>query len=178
MRKLAVLVLAATFGTLSFVSPASAAPADSGSGEVRPTLVQPGQVPKVDGPTYYFGEGATTGQVGPFVDSLPFNYTFDVSWGLESRRFTTTNGKVCTWLAVDLTSGSPYANTLTVKLYEDISLGSDIQIGSPVPWPYDGQTYHYCWTPVTNNRTYYFWFGFGSAGNGAYAHGSGTATNS
>jgi hypothetical protein len=45
-----------------------------------------------------------------------------------------------------------------------------------VQWPYDGKSYTWCWSPLSNGPEYYLWFGFGSAGNGAYAHGSGTAT--
>ena len=180
-RKLAVLGMAATMAGLGVAAPASAAPsAPAGApAEVSPTLVPAGSRPQVGGPTYYFGEGTGGREMSTqAVASLPFNYTFDVSYGIQGRRFTTNTGKVCTWLTVKITSGDPIRSTLSVQLWEDISTSSDKQIGSTVNWPYDGKTYQYCWSPVTNGRSYYFKFGFYDLGNGAYAHGDGTATSS
>lgn len=51
----------------------------------------------------------------------------------------------------------------------------DKVIGSSVAWPVDDRTYSYCWSPMTDNRTYYFVFGYGSAGNNVHVDGSGTA---
>ena len=141
----------------------------------QPALV-PSGVELVDGPTYVFKEGAEEPQVSPLaVASLPFNYILDdVSWGIESRRFTTTTGRVCTDLRLwKVRGGTPYTD-FHVELWEDLT-GLDKRIGSPVAWPVDNRTYSYCWSPVTNNRTYYFWFGYGSGGNYVYVDGSGTA---
>ncbi|MFV2116535.1 hypothetical protein ACFHW0_30005 [Micromonospora sp. LOL_025] len=171
------------------VGPASAAPAEaaevpsgvSASGrtpnEVRPQLVPDGKLPQVQGPTYGFVEGAPpSGSVGPLGAALPFNYWFEASWGVESRRFNTTTGKACTWLKVYVQSGNPLFDEISVKLYRNES-GTDPQMGSTVRWPTDNQTYQFCWTGLSNSYEYYFWFGYGDTGNGAYARGDGTAVS-
>lgn len=132
-------------------------------------------LPSVNGPTYTFREGQLSGPDLFAVVSLPFNYTLDdVSWGIESRRFTTTSGQVCTYLRLwKVSGGTPYTS-FGVTLWEDINNASDKSLGR-VSWPVDNTTYQYCWTPVTNNRTYYFSFGYGSGGNDVYVDGVGTA---
>ncbi|WP_162562071.1 hypothetical protein [Salinispora mooreana] len=184
-------VLAATAVAMSVavggVSPASAGPKDAagptseavsiakGPEVVSPQLVPSGKLPQVQGPTYGFTEGASSsGSMGTLGVSLPFNYWFEVSYGLESRRFNTTTNKACTWLKVYVQSGTPHVDTLGVKLYR-VQSGTDPVMGDAVNWPTDNRTYQYCWTGLSNSYEYYFWFGYGSAGNFAYARGDGSA---
>jgi hypothetical protein len=135
-------------------------------------------LPHVNGPTYIFGEATDSGEVGTAaVSSLPFNYDlFGVSYGIESRRFTTTTGAVCTWLRLWKVSGSSPYTEFGVTLWEDINNASDKSF-THVSWPVDNKTYTYCWSPVSNGRTYYVFFGYGSGGNNVRVDGSGTMTS-
>jgi hypothetical protein len=106
--------------------------------------------------------------------ALPFNFTFDVSYGINGRNWVTSSGKACYIATVTLTSGQPDFNFIYVVLYHNIGGAPDKQVGPTVDWPIDGQRDVYCFTGLHNGYTYYFFQGFQDLGEGAYVHGAGT----
>jgi hypothetical protein len=142
------------------------------------TLVTPVRVSgaphKVDGPSDYRSEAAGV-PAGSSVQAwaLPFNYGFDVSYGIYGREFVSGTGKVCTWLKVYKTSGGePLGGPfISVELYEN-----NARLNPAVQWPIDNQWYTWCWSTV-NTRTYKWWVGMGTRGNNVWVHGDGTAEN-
>jgi hypothetical protein len=138
------------------------------------TLVTPvrvsGTPSKVDGPSDNRSEGT-----GSSIEvwALPFNYGFDVSYGIFGREFVSGTGRVCTWLKVYKTSGGePLAGPfINVELYEN-----GARLNPSVQWPIDNQWYTWCWSTVSTG-TYKWWAGMGSRGNNVWVHGDGTAEN-
>ena len=53
-------------------------------------------------------------------------------------------------------------------MFKDVT-GIDPQVGPTVQWRDDNQWYQWCWTGLTNNQDYYFFTGYYSWGNGAWA---------
>jgi hypothetical protein len=74
------------------------------------------------------------------------------------------------------TSGTPYVNTFAGDLYKDVNNGTDTPVYPFVGFPFDGTTYGYCWSGLSNGQQYYFRLGMGSAANNQYFNGSGTVT--
>lgn len=137
---------------------------------------------KGGGPVYAFNDGdgmSPSANAVLAVSSLPFDYTVNVSYGLNSRQFKTTIGKVCNSLALhvdhDEDPNHGALNQLPTHLYRS---SDNAQIGPTVTWAYDGVRRVYCWSGLTNGTAYQMYFGFGSQGGGLYVAGSGTMSAS
>jgi len=135
------------------------------------------------GPTYDFTSNASTspaaaGSVTPFVSALPFNFYFDVGYGLASRGFNSGTGRVCLDLKVYKTSGSgPTDGELDVSFWHGTPFGiTSWTIGPTVAWAVNNTWQSWCWQPTSNGPTYYFQFDYATGNGNAWAHGDGTAS--
>lgn len=149
------------------VSAASPSPSSSNS-VLMPTRV-PGPPATVKGPTDHYVQGQQP-LTAAAVSGLPFNFTFTgVSYGIYSRQWVTGSGRACLNMAVTKVSGSGTGTgTFLVRLYKN-----GTAVGSNVHWPYDGNTYQYCFTGLTNQTKYKFFLGNGSGAFNTCFNGTG-----
>jgi len=191
MCRVAGIGFAAALGATALTGPATAAPSgnvptwSAGDTTTKVAAAAPaeeGSFPKAGGPTYAFNDGdgmSPSSTAVQAVSPLPFDYTVYVSYGLNSRQFKTTTGKVCNSLTLhidhDEDPDHPALNQLPTHLYRS---SDNVQIGPNVTWAYDGVRRVYCCTGLTNGTAYQMYFGFGSQGGGLYVAGNGTMSAS
>jgi hypothetical protein len=141
-----------------------------------------GTLPKVDGPTHVLREGETAQSTFAPAATLPYNFSFtNVSYGVESARFTTTKSSVCVDIAVHaVTNPGAALGGFAITLKRDVSLGTDPSLGQ-VTTPRDGVARSYCFSGTSSGNNYYMTFGFGSGGGTdgvyEYVNGNGTIRN-
>lgn len=123
---------------------ASAAPVN-GTAHSSPTTA-PMTVPGA--PTDHYsdaGKSPSTLSTAAAVN-LPFNYTFNVQYSLDSREFYPRGGRAC--VGAQVTSG--IGQGMTVQLFDVF------QQGPTVNWSTNGSSQVYCFTGLTDTNTYYF----------------------
>lgn len=188
---LAAIGVAVPMVLASMASPVAAAPTDAARGEkvryalvsgvplavASPTRWTGGVFELVDGLTYHVteGDGATETDRSalPAVNVL-FDYTLDVSYGIYSREWKTTTGRVCNKLTLRELRDEDPREPVTNDLWVYPVNSSNKRVGAAVSWPYDDSPYNYCWLGLTIGTTYKMWFGFGGGGGHLYVGGNGT----
>jgi hypothetical protein len=142
-------------------------------------------VPKVNGPTDIYREGAPSVIGGSTFSAaaaatLPFNFVLQgVSGGLWGRLFKPSKTTVCTDIAIHAVRNAGVGGTFYVKLYRkgDDTAGPG---RGKVSVPRDGVARSYCWSGVNTSYEHLFHYGFdtgGSSGVYEYVDGSGTVRN-
>jgi hypothetical protein len=98
-------------------------------------------------PVYHFTDkgGSTESVTAPQAQSLPFHYTFDVQYTLDSRVFNPVNGKAC----VNAQVNSGRGETMTITMFESEWWGWG-QVGNPINYPTNGGYNGYCWGALSN----------------------------
>ncbi|WP_328605925.1 hypothetical protein OG943_38995 [Amycolatopsis sp. NBC_00345] len=152
-------MLVSLAGTASAVT--AQPPGDAGEVVSSYAVAGPGTV--AGAPTDHYSDAAGAQQVfAPAAVNLPFDFTFDVQYSLNSRDFFPANGRACVNAAV--TGGQ--GEKMSVELYDFL------QKGPTVNWNTNGSVQQYCFTGLDNGEDYYFRITHVSGGPAVSGYGS------
>lgn len=153
--------IAALVPLVSLVVAAPAAGAVEGRGPAnaaaREEVARPvGGGPVPGAPQYALVEGAQAGEFTAQGAYLPFNFTFNFAYSLNSRTFwPSTAGKACVNLR-GTGSSYPgyYGHEIRVEMWN--SYGTDTRVGATVRYAMNGSYHGYCWTGLYPYHEHYF----------------------
>jgi hypothetical protein len=153
MRKLKATFVASLGAGLLFVLSVVPASASSEAAPEVPTahrVTAPAPIPGT--PEYHFTDknGAADRAAVPLnaVD-LPFHFTFNVKYQLDSREFKPVNGKACVNAQVDGGRGEK----MTITMFASRWWGWE-NMGE-VNYPTDGKYNGYCWSPLSTDKAFF-----------------------